>query len=89
VSFYSTLPYGRLFNCWNQIAGICFTEWLQSSKVVLAVVVLQFFFKIAGGLYNPVILKRFSQVWQAKEQLDYALPFYAAIEQELNSKVDF
>jgi hypothetical protein len=25
--------------------------------------------KIAGGLYNPVILKRFSEVWQAQEQL--------------------
>jgi hypothetical protein len=25
--------------------------------------------KIAGGLYNPVILKRFSEVWQAQEHV--------------------
>jgi hypothetical protein len=25
--------------------------------------------KIAAGLYNPVILKRFSEVWNAQEQL--------------------
>ncbi len=24
---------------------------------------------VAGGVYNPVILKRFSPVWNAKEQL--------------------
>ena len=30
---------------------------------------------VAGGVYNPVILKRFSPVWNAKEQLAIALPF--------------
>jgi hypothetical protein len=25
--------------------------------------------KIAGGLYNPVILKRFSEVWNAQNEL--------------------
>jgi glycine oxidase len=25
--------------------------------------------KVAGGLYNPVILKRFTAVWNAQEQL--------------------
>lgn len=73
------------------IAGICFAETaLQNSKSFL---VIDDFSssssKIAGGLYNPVILKRFSQVWQAKAQLDYGLPFYAAIESRINSKVDY
>ena len=44
---------------------------------------------VAAGLYNPVILKRFSAVWKAKEQLDIALPHYAKIEKELNIKVDY
>ncbi|SHG56985.1 NAD(P)/FAD-dependent oxidoreductase [Winogradskyella jejuensis] len=44
---------------------------------------------VAAGLYNPVILKRFSEVWKAKEQLDIALPTYAKIEEELNTKVDY
>lgn len=45
--------------------------------------------KIAGGLYNPVILKRFSQVWNANSQLDIAHKLYDTIEQKLNVQVDF
>ena len=45
--------------------------------------------KIAGGLYNPVILKRFSQVWMAKEQLDYALPFYEKISKRIQTEFDY
>jgi hypothetical protein len=36
-----------------------------------------------------VILKRFSAVWKAKEQLALALPLYAKIEKELNIKIDY
>ena len=42
---------------------------------------------VAAGLYNPVILKRFSEVWKAKEQLDLALPVYKTIEQDLKIKI--
>lgn len=45
--------------------------------------------RIAGGLYNPVILKRFSEVWKAKEQLDFSLPFLQNIEGKLNSNFVF
>jgi glycine oxidase len=45
--------------------------------------------KIAGGLYNPVILKRFSEVWQAQEQLAIMNEFYTFLEEKLNCKVDF
>lgn len=45
--------------------------------------------KIAGGLYNPVILKRFSEVWQAQEQLELMNEFYTFLEEKLNCKVDF
>lgn len=44
---------------------------------------------VAAGLYNPVILKRFSEVWKAKEQLDIALPVYKKIEDDLNIKIDY
>ncbi len=44
--------------------------------------------KIAGGLYNPVILKRFSEVWNAQSQLELLGPFYATIEDKLAVKCD-
>ncbi|WP_298782233.1 FAD-binding oxidoreductase [uncultured Polaribacter sp.] len=43
---------------------------------------------VAGGVYNPVILKRFSPVWNVKEQLEVALPFYKALERKLEIKID-
>lgn len=73
------------------IAGICFSEFalLEGKKIKVFENYSQPSSKIAGGLYNPVVLKRFSEVWKAKEQLDLALPFYAAIEEKLNVKFDF
>ncbi len=43
---------------------------------------------VAGGLYNPVILKRFTAAWNAQAQLQIALPFYEQIEKRLMTKVD-
>ncbi|NRB82581.1 MAG: FAD-binding oxidoreductase [Winogradskyella sp.] len=43
---------------------------------------------VAAGLYNPVILKRFSEVWKAKEQLEIAQALYKRIEDHLNIKID-
>jgi hypothetical protein len=34
-------------------------------------------------LYNPVILKRFSEVWQAQEQLLLMNDFYTLLEEKL------
>lgn len=45
--------------------------------------------KIAAGLYNPVILKRFSQVWHAAEQLNILNTFYYTLENKLNIKLDY
>jgi len=44
---------------------------------------------VAAGIYNPVILKRFSLPQDSKEHLDYMKPFYKAIEERLNIKFDF
>jgi len=43
---------------------------------------------VAGGVYNPVILKRFTPVWNADKQLETALPFYQRLEKKLQLKVD-
>jgi len=44
---------------------------------------------VAGGMYNPVILKRFTPVWDAVDQLKIAIPFYEALENEFNSKYHY
>ena len=44
---------------------------------------------VAGGLYNPVILKRFTSVWKSDEQLQLALPVYKQLETELKIKLDY
>ena len=43
---------------------------------------------IAAGLYNPVILKRFTEVWNAQAQLNLLDTFYAVIEEKLAIKAD-
>ncbi|WP_397445610.1 NAD(P)/FAD-dependent oxidoreductase [Polaribacter sp. R77954] len=43
---------------------------------------------VAGGVYNPVILKRFTPVWNAKQQLEIALPFYERLEKKFQTQFD-
>lgn len=73
------------------LAGISFAEIaLAHNKSILVVNDdSQNSSRIAGGLYNPVILKRFSEVWQAQEQLELMNQFYTDLEQKLAVKVDF
>ena len=44
--------------------------------------------RVAGGLYNPVVLKRFTPVWKSSEQLAMALPRYKRLEEQLKVKLD-
>ncbi|MBJ7879043.1 NAD(P)/FAD-dependent oxidoreductase [Gelidibacter salicanalis] len=44
---------------------------------------------VAAGLYNPVILKRFTGVWKAQEQLEMLTPFYEHLEKLLGVKLDY
>lgn len=60
----------------NNKSHIVFDDSSQKSSIV------------AAGLYNPVVLKRFTEVWKAKTQLELALPLYAKIERDLNIKID-
>ncbi len=73
------------------LAGISFSEIaLKNNKSILVFDnCSQNSSKIAGGLYNPVILKRFSEVWQAQEQLALMENFYTDLEEKLKCKVDF
>jgi flavin-dependent dehydrogenase len=72
------------------LAGIGFSEIaLQHNKSILVLDNSQSSSRIAGGLYNPVILKRFSEVWQAQEQLVVMDKFYGVLENKLKIKVDF
>ena len=44
---------------------------------------------VAAGFYNPVILKRFTPVWDAEKQLEIALPFYTALEKKFNNTYNY
>lgn len=73
------------------LAGIAFAETLleKGKTFVIFDNHSQNSTRIAGGLYNPVILKRFSQVWMANEQLSIADKFYQRLEEKLSVQVDF
>jgi len=73
------------------LAGILFCEVLKQHNKSFIVYdnSSQHSSTVAGGLYNPVVLKRFTQVWKAKEQLDLGLPMYHVLEQELDIKLDY
>jgi glycine oxidase len=73
------------------LAGIAFAETaLQKNK---SIVVFdnnsQNSSKIAAGIYNPIILKRFTVVSDAQEQITLLNSFYSKLETKLNQKVDF
>ena len=44
---------------------------------------------VAGGLYNPVILKRFTPAWRSLEQMEMAIPFYEQLEEKLQKPLDY
>lgn len=73
------------------LAGIAFCEQLRATGKDFVVFDdhSQQSSSVAAGLYNPVILKRFTKVWNAKEQLALALPKYKALEKLLEVKLDY
>lgn len=72
------------------LAGIAFVEELKKRGRTFVVFEdqSQNSSLVAGGMYNPVILKRFTPVWNAREQLKVALPFYASLEKEFHRSYD-
>jgi glycine oxidase len=73
------------------LAGIHFCEQLRSQQKTFVVFddLSQQSSVVAGGLYNPVVLKRFTSVWKSEEQLALALSVYASLEKSLNVKLDY
>jgi glycine/D-amino acid oxidase-like deaminating enzyme len=60
----------------NEQSFLVFEDGSQSSSLV------------AGGIYNPVQLKRFKPVWQAGKQLEAALPRYQRWAQKFQKTYD-
>tara|TARA_R110002051_G_scaffold4043_1_gene21404 strand:- start:47041 stop:48084 length:1044 start_codon:yes stop_codon:yes gene_type:complete len=72
------------------LAGTSFCETLRRNNKTFIVFndQSQTSSRVAGGLYNPVILKRFTLSWLADEQLKIANDFYKTLEQFLNVQFD-
>lgn len=72
------------------LAGISFAEELlkHNKSFVVFEDDSQTSSLVAGGVYNPVILKRFTPVWRAKEQLKIALSFYKSLEERFQVQLD-
>ena len=72
------------------LAGIAFAEYAIANNKKLVVInnQSQNSSRIAGGLYNPVILKRFSEVWQSKDQINLLNQFYVQLEKKLNTQLN-
>ncbi|MBT9187491.1 NAD(P)/FAD-dependent oxidoreductase [Zobellia russellii] len=73
------------------LAGISFCEQLEKNNKTFRVIAdsSQTSSVVAGGLYNPVILKRFTLAWQAEEQMKTASAFYAHLERKLGVKLNY
>ncbi|ALJ04915.1 FAD-dependent oxidoreductase [Pseudalgibacter alginicilyticus] len=73
------------------LAGISFCEQLKANNKTFVVFDnnSQQSSAVAGGLYNPVVLKRFTSVWKSEEQMQMALPMYHHLELQLGVKLDY
>jgi glycine/D-amino acid oxidase-like deaminating enzyme len=73
------------------LAGISFAETLIQHNKSFVVYDTPFSCasRVAAGIYNPVVLKRFTLVWDAENQLQLLTPFYASIAQRIGVQVDF
>ena len=73
------------------LAGIAFAETLtkHDKSFVLIDTSRTNSSRVAAGLYNPIVLKRFTKIWKAEEQLAALPAFYQAIEQKIQVQVDF
>lgn len=72
------------------LAGISFAELAlkNDKKVIVFDNDSQNSSRIAGGLYNPVILKRFTEVWDAENQLKEMADFYDSLKDNFSVTFD-
>ena len=73
------------------LAGMSFCEQLQGHNKDFKVITdkSQTSSLVAGGLYNPVVLKRFTLAWNADNQLASAIPFYRNLETKLGIQLHY
>lgn len=73
------------------IAGICFAEQCLQNGKSFTVFHNDYYqsTNVAGGLINPIVLKRFSIVEDALDQMDFLIPFYNKIEVRLDKQFLF
>lgn len=72
------------------LAGLAFAEQLEKHQKSYIVYEnnSQSSSSVASGTYNPIILKRFTPVWNGHEQLKFALPFYDRLSSKFNRNFD-
>lgn len=71
------------------LAGLSFCEKLVENDKSFIVFndASQTSSRVAGGLFNPVILKRFNLSWKAAEQVEVSRSFYEGLEKRLHVKI--
>jgi glycine/D-amino acid oxidase-like deaminating enzyme len=72
------------------LAGVAFCEQLQKSHRSFVVFEdsSQQSSKVAAGLYNPTVLKRFTAAWRGPELMTKSIPMYREIEDKLQIQID-
>ena len=73
------------------LAGLTYAEQLRRKGLSFHIIDKGFggSSKIAAGIYNPTVLKRFSLAWNGSLFHEYALPFYEELQECLQSKFIF
>lgn len=69
------------------LAGLCMAQCCLKHKKSFIVIddAQRTSSKVAGGMFNPVVLKRFTSIWEADAQLKLADEFYPELEMMLNT----
>jgi len=72
------------------LSGMALTETLQGQGNTVTVFddQSQKASRVAGGLYNPVVLKRLNLSWEGSRLMQTALPFYRDLEMKLGVEFD-
>lgn len=73
------------------LAGIALCETLESNGKSFMVLddPTNSASMVAGGMYNPVVLKRLKLAWKAPEQLNMVVPFYSGLENKLGRQFHY
>ena len=71
------------------LSGLSFVEQLEDHNKSFVVFenASQRSSRVAGGIYNPVILKRFTAAWNVLDQMEKAVPFYKNVEAKLGEQL--